>query len=187
MFQIRICTISKLYSIAAKSDMTDVAAILVSSKEIEKEHLKGFYKTLCLNFADTFIATKPNVITQSDSDMIAEFVKSLPININTLYICSDRGKGRSTAIAAAIIRYTQKNEMVVWNNPQYSPNFLVYKYVCNSSGYNISDDEVQEKFARNNSAPAKALKTKKSFSKQGNLWIRSVRKQNAEFRKSLFD
>ena len=44
-----------------------------------------------------------------------------------LYVCCDSGESRSTAMAAAILKYYGKSDKEIWTNPHYHPNLLVYR------------------------------------------------------------
>ena len=72
-------------------------------------------------------------------------------------MCCDSGESRSTAMAAAIARYNNSDEMKIWLNPHYHPNPLVYKSLCDSLGVKVSKTEVADKVAVNQKAFSDAI------------------------------
>lgn len=145
MFEIIICPIKNLYELAEDGDMSDVAVLAVSSYDIDEEKLKVFCKTLCLSFADTTETASPLAFNKATAEKIADFVKSLPKQLDTLFVCCDSGESRSTAMSAAIMRYKGMNEMTIWKNPHYHPNMLVYSMLCSALGVPVSESEAEEK------------------------------------------
>lgn len=66
------------------------------------------------------------------------------ITSGTLYVCCDQGESRSTAMAAAILRFIGKDEMIIWKDPHYHPNILVYGTLCKAFGFDDSGDRLEE-------------------------------------------
>lgn len=156
-YEIMICPIKLLYKYAADGDMSNVSVLAVSSYDIDEEKLVAFRSKLLLNFADVTSDTDFYAFTKTTAESIAEYVKELPGNLDTLFICCDSGESRSTAMAAAISRYSGFDEMKIWKNPHYHPNPLVYKLLCDAFGIPVSDKEVAEKVAINNKALSDAI------------------------------
>lgn len=102
MYELIICPIKKLYMCAEDGDMSDVAVLAVSSYDINQERLKVFDKKLCLRFDDVTDITDISTFSKNDSEQIVHFIKELPKNLDTLFVCCDSGESRSTAIVAAI-------------------------------------------------------------------------------------
>ena len=152
-----ICPIRQLYQYAEDGDMSDVAVLAVSSYDINEDKLKTFGRTLCMNFADITDSTESSAFNREIADEIAAYVKSLPAQLDTLFVCCDSGESRSTAMSAAIMRYNGMDEMKIWRNPHYHPNPLVYKLLCYAFGIQVSDEEVAEKVAINNKALSDAI------------------------------
>lgn len=145
MYEIMICPIKKLYRYAEDGDMSDVAVLAVSSYEINMDKLRVFCKTLCLNFADITKASATSAFKKETAQKIAAYVKELPAQLDTLFVCCDSGESRSTAMSAAIMRYNGMDEMKIWKNPHYHPNTLVYSLLCEALGVPVSEAELQEK------------------------------------------
>jgi len=157
MFEIIICPIKQLHMLAEDGDMSDVAALAASSYDINWEKLSVFKHKHCLNFNDVTNDSDHNAFTKDAAAQIAEFVRSLPNNIDTLFVCCDSGESRSTAMAAAIMRHNGMEELKIWRNPHYHPNPLVYKLLCDAFGIPVSDEDVAERIAVNNKALSDAI------------------------------
>ncbi|MGN1138433.1 MAG: hypothetical protein ACI4RM_03220 [Ruminococcus sp.] len=145
MYEIMICPLKKLYQYAEDGDMRDVAVLAVSSYDINQERLKVFGKTLCLNFDDVTDTVNSSAFTKDIAEKIADYVKEFSPQTDTLFVCCDSGESRSTAMAAAIMRFNGMDEMNIWKNPHYHPNTLVYSLLCDALGVPVSKTELQEK------------------------------------------
>lgn len=157
MYEIMICPIKQLYQCAEDGDMSDVAVLAVSSYDVEQENLKGFYNIMCLNFADVSNGKDFSAMSNDIAMKIANYIKNLPKQLDTLFVCCDSGESRSTAMAAAISRYNGSDEMKIWRNPHYHPNPLVYKLLCDAFGIQVSDEDVAERVAVNNKSLSDAI------------------------------
>lgn len=142
---------------AEDGDMSDVAVLAVSSYDINQEKLKVFDKKLCLSFDDVTDITDISAFSKNKADEVAHYVKGLPNSLDTLFICCDSGESRSTAMAAAIARYNNSDEMKIWLNPHYHPNPLVYMLLCDSLGVKVSETEVADKVDVNKKAFSDAI------------------------------
>jgi len=145
MYEIMICPIKQLYQYAEDGDMSEVAVLAVSSYDINKDKLKAFGKTLCLSFADITDSSESSSFNMEIAMEIATYVKDLPAQLDTLFVCCDSGESRSTAMSAAIMRYNGMDEMLIWKNPHYHPNTLVYSMLCDALGVPVSKVELQAK------------------------------------------
>lgn len=156
-YEIMICPLKLLYQFAVDGDMSNVSVLAVSSYDIDEEKLVAFRSKLLLNFADVTSGTDFSAFTKAKAESITEYVKELPGNLDTLFICCDSGESRSTAMAAAISRYNGSDEMKIWRNPHYHPNPLVYKLLCDAFGIQVSDEDVAERVAVNNKSLSDAI------------------------------
>ena len=145
MYEIQICPVKRLYLYAEEGDMSDVAVLAVSSYEINPNKLRGFGNMLCLNFADVTNAMDFSAFTKDTAAKIAKYIKELPAQLDTLFVCCDSGESRSTAMAAAIMRFHGLDELRVWKNPHYHPNALVYALLSEALGVPVSTVELREK------------------------------------------
>jgi len=150
MYEITICPLKKLYQFAAEGDMSEVAVLAVSSYEIRKDKLTGFCAQLYMCFSDIVDVNNPNSFDANTAEKIADFIRTLPGNLDTLFVCCDSGESRSTAMAAAIMKYTGKDEMKVWKNPHYRPNPLVYSLLCKALGIDVPRETVTKLCEINN-------------------------------------
>lgn len=158
MYEIMICPIKQLYNCAEDGDMSDVAVLAVSSYDINQDKLKFFCYSLCLNFADVTSSADRSAFSNGDAEKIADFIKGLSGQMDTLFVCCDSGESRSTAMAAAIMRYHGLDEKKIWENPHYQPNTLVYSMLCDALGVPVSEDELQAKHWTSEKALSDAIK-----------------------------
>lgn len=156
MFEIIVCPIKKLYLLAAEGDMQEVAVIAVSSYRVEEEKLRSFQSALLLHFDD--ILHGKNAMRASDAARIAAFVKALPAETDTLFVCCDSGESRSSAIAAAILRSQCKNEESIWDSPRFHPNLRVYAMLCEQFNCPVTAGELEQKRRRSEAAFSGAIR-----------------------------
>lgn len=78
-----------------------------------------------------------------------------------IYVCCDSGESRSTAMAAAIMRYYGKSDKEIWTNPHYHPNLLVYKEQLYAFGIKVSKLRLSYLKYINNRALKRAINGKK--------------------------
>lgn len=145
MYEIMISPLKRLYMLAEDGDMSDVAVLAVSSYDIKEEKLKPFSKVLCLGFKDVTDSSDSNAFSRIIAAKIADYVRGLPDNLDTLFVCCDSGESRSTAMTAAIMRYHKMDELKIWKNPHYHPNVLVYFLLCEALGVPVTKDELISK------------------------------------------
>lgn len=149
---------------AEDGDTSDVAVLAVSSYDIDKAKLKPFCKVLCLSFDDITDSKYGSVFTFDTAKEIADYIKSLPEYLDTLFVCCDSAQSRSTAMAAAISRFNGLDEMKIWRNPQYHPNPLVYDTLCNALGLAETIAQTEEKVKINKDAFDNLINSKRNNS-----------------------
>ena len=110
------------------------AAILCSSNPFDEASLRSVGQHLTLEFDDVTSASAGRVFDAEKAGRIRAFFDSLGDDVEVLYVCCDYGESRSAAIAAALRRYTNTDEMRIWKDPTYHPNLLVYETLCRSLG-----------------------------------------------------
>ena len=54
-----------------------------------------------------------------------------------LYVCCDSGESRSSALGAAILRYYGNSDKIIWQDPHYHPNTLVYTEQMLAFGFKV--------------------------------------------------
>ncbi len=95
----------------------------------------------CLQFIDTEDPCSERAFTREKAAIIRDFLNGLPDRVTTLYCCCDWGQSRSAGLAAACMVYLKQNEETVFENPTYSPNLLVYAYMCEALGCGVPSEE----------------------------------------------
>ncbi|MBQ9922183.1 MAG: hypothetical protein IJO52_08345 [Clostridia bacterium] len=75
-----------------------------------------------------------------------------------LYVCCDSGESRSSAMAAAILRYYGGSDRAVWKNPHYHPNTLVYTEQMEAFGFKVGKWRLKYLGYINRKALRKAIK-----------------------------
>lgn len=120
-----------------RPDLLDIApqnAALIVCSDDSNRYLDIFQYRLVIPFADINSKNGANAITSANAKSIIDFVLSLPKTVTDLYICCTEGISRSPAVAAAFLRMSGREDRVIWNNPYYLPNPLVYKTICREAG-----------------------------------------------------
>ncbi len=154
---IKIASIKKLKYILKDIDCSSTGAVLCSSYPIQKEWFQKLYSFISFEFDDV-LKSSGSAFNNNIANDIKNYVENVSRKIETLYICCDSGESRSSALAAATIKYMNGNDDEIWNNPLYHPNPLVYKIQCNAYGINVSEFKVRRLVRANNLALKKAIK-----------------------------
>lgn len=123
---IHIGMIKEFYMLDNAEDL-DSFAVLCSSYEVRRPRCPS----ITLLFDDTTNKHHTGRFTRNMADVISEKIKE-NADKNNIYICCDSGESRSTAIAAAVMRFYNRSDKIIWNNPHFHPNLLVYELMCKS-------------------------------------------------------
>lgn len=91
----------------------------------ELGHVTGVNEILKLRFYDE--ESGDNTITMYDAIQIKHFVDDNINKVDTIYVNCDGGVSRSSAVAAALLKYMGLDDSKIWKNGKYSPNRLVYE------------------------------------------------------------
>lgn len=110
------------------------SAIICCTDEAIRESMMSRLPHCCLQFIDTEKPRDPEAFTREDAKAIRRFLESLPEDITTLYCCCDWGQSRSAGLAAACMTAIGQDCEAVFRNPAYTPNLLVYSYMCEALG-----------------------------------------------------
>ena len=86
-----------------------------------------------MNFRNVENKRPPNAFNKADAKRIINFVL-----VTDIYVCCSQGISRNPAVAAFLLKASGRNDMVVWRNPYYSPNTLVYALLCQEYGIRSS-------------------------------------------------
>lgn len=135
---LQICPIKRLY-LELDENLPDrkTVAILLSMDDVSHPDLNlldAFHK---VDVFDTEIENKSFSFNYGEGLKIKEFLEKEG-DFERLYVCCDSGESRSTAMAAAIMRYYGKSDKEIWTNPYYHPNTLVYKEQMRAFGFKVS-------------------------------------------------
>ena len=92
-----------------------------------------------------FSGENKKFFTENHAELIKKFIDTLPLQINEIHICTDRGESRATAIMAAVMRYFGYNDKKVWRDYHYHPDTVVYKTLCKTLGVFMPEITVRYK------------------------------------------
>ena len=133
--QIHIFSRAMLKEISQGHIFPNVALIEVSGEmPFITYDFGNFGKRLKLIFEDVNNPADPAGMTIHQADEIATFVHSLRDDTEAIYVSCEAGISRSSAIAAAIYRFYNMDDSVIWNDWQYRPNMLCYQLVLKAFG-----------------------------------------------------
>ncbi len=105
------------------------AAIILSQDCPCSSILSRLDDYIILDVADTLEKDHPYAFSMEDGARIKNFLMQTE-DIGCLYVCCDSGVSRSSATAAAIMRFFGKSDKEIWSNYYYCPNTLIYKRLC---------------------------------------------------------
>lgn len=137
----------------------NIAVIMCTSYNVNTSDIDGINKKLVLYFDDT-LSTGKKSFTLDIANHIKSFVDS--VTSETLYICCDSGESRSSAIAAAVLKYKNEKSLYIWDNPHYHPNVLVYDIMCQCFGKRTPGIVIRYLTWRNKNALHNTIKRKRS-------------------------
>ncbi len=135
----------------------NACSIIVSSYDVRLNKLDKLNSKIIFTFADITECDNPLSFGAENAKQIHRYVDDLSTDTDVLFVCCDSGESRSSAIAAAIMKYLGKDEMEIWRDPRYHPNPLVYKILCMELGFPMSDDDINERIRINNNALSDAI------------------------------
>ncbi len=155
--EIYICPIKRLYS-ELDENLPDkkTIAILLTMEDVWHENLKlldAFHK---VGVFDTELKYKPFSFDYREAMAVKDFLEK-ESDFGRIYVCCDSGESRSTAMAAAIMKYYGKSDRKIWTNPNYHPNLLVYEEQLYAFGIKVSKLKLKYLKYINNRALKKAI------------------------------
>ena len=155
---LQICPVKRLY-LELDENLPDrkTIAILLSMEDVGHPNLKlldAFHK---VEVFDTEIEHNPFSFSYTKGLGVKEFLEK-ESDFERIYVCCDSGESRSTAMAAAIIKYYGKSDKEIWKNPNYHPNSLVYKQQLYAFGIKVNKLRLKYLKYINNEALKKAIK-----------------------------
>ena len=149
-FPIQICPIKQLYRLLAESSQPDSVAILSSASPVDTSRL-GNIRYVFRQYEDLDYPQPGRAFSREDAESFSHFIRSLT-GCRTLYCCCDAGERRSPAVAAAVMRYWSADDMLIWRNPKYHPNMLVFDLLTDALGIPVTDDEKDFRLYENRKA-----------------------------------
>lgn len=124
-------------------------AVCCSSYPIDRDRLPNI-PLLCLQFDDIQNEHSNRAFTVQMAKEIGAFVARH--RDCDLYFCCDSGESRSAALAAAFARFYRLDEMLIWKDPHYHPNPLVYRMQCQALGMRLPKLSLRMRMYRNKRA-----------------------------------
>ena len=155
MMSIQICPVKRLYQILTQIPTEDTGAILSSASEIKAEKLRGI-PYVFRQYEDLDYECPGRSFSWEDAMAFAAFVKS-PNRPEKLFCCCDAGESRSPAVAAAVMRYLELDDLPIWNDPRYHPNMLVFSMLAEALDVPVTDEEMDLRMYINQKAFRDAL------------------------------
>lgn len=104
------------------------------------------HNKLILHYDD--ITNGKNAFTAKHAKQIKRFIKRIK-NTDKIYCLCDCGISRSSAIASALHLYYNSNDLIIWEDPRYTPNPLIYKTLTNALNINLPEAEINKKIQLN--------------------------------------
>ena len=156
MFDVRICPHKLLLQHREELEKTPFSAVLCSSEPLKESLYRWISRQIRLEFIDTTV-DRMDAFRPEQAAEIADFVRNTPEN-STIFFCCDSGVSRSSALAAACLRFSGGDEMEVWTDPEYHPNPLVYRLQCEAFGIRVSAKELKEKLRISDNALTAAIR-----------------------------
>ena len=95
---------------------------------------------LILDVHDTLNERDAKVFTEAHGRQVRSFLQRNKTAAQ-ICVCCDSGQSRSTAMAAAIVRYFGGDDLFIWEDPRYHPNTVVYRRQLAAFGIEISEEE----------------------------------------------
>lgn len=136
--ELYICPIKRLL-VELDENLPDrkTIAILLSMEDTVHHNLGLLDSYHKVGVVDTEMEGKPFAFNYDEGLKVKEFLE-VEKDFGRLYVCCDSGESRSTAMAAAIMRYYGRSDKEIWENPYYHPNLLVYRQQLGAFGIKIS-------------------------------------------------
>lgn len=132
MFQIRISPLTQEMLEMAERGAPPRQA-LISIMDHSRDCLERYPapRVLRLCFDDAEGADRRQVLISAEqAEAICAFVLRCRDEIDLLIVHCTQGASRSAAVAAAVLHGLGEDDRLIWDDPRYCPNRLVYSVVC---------------------------------------------------------
>ena len=133
------------------------ASVICSSYPVNESEFLWLNRRLILQFDDTLNIRSERCFTEAQAAQTADFIMALDEQTE-LYVCCDSGESRSAAVAAALYRSCGMDEMVIWRNPHYHPNEVVYRRMCDALNIAVTQEMLDVRKQINSEALAQAVR-----------------------------
>ena len=161
--EIEISSVKKLcYYLEDNLPDRKTIGIFLTVENTDYPNVRLLDNVLKIEVADTEVQERDDSFKVSDGMLVKKYLER-EADFGKLYVCCDSGESRSTAMAAAIMRYFGVSDKEIWTNPMYHPNLLVYKNQLEAFGIKISKFKL--KYLRYLSNKAFKTATKKGLRK----------------------
>lgn len=187
--QIRVRAASKLAAELKHGQYIDCenSAAIICTDDPVKDPIFRNLKCSRLQFEDTENPGDDRAFTRSQARAASNFLNNLPENISTLYCCCDWGQSRSAGMAAACMMASGMDYTVLFDNKSYSPNLLVFSYMCEALGCGLPSKEMLQDLRLRRESAKNPLSEKgqkeRKLSKiilAGDFWRSSMNQSSAE-------
>lgn len=155
--EIRICSVKRLYALAADGGLSGAGALISSSQPVDPIRLRGIPYAAC-QYDDVDRELPGRSFPEEDARCFAAFLKGLDHRTQVLYCCCDGGCRRSAAVACAATVFFGGDDMPLWLDPAYEPNALVYEKLCRALGIPLSDPELDLRIESSRQALRRAIR-----------------------------
>ena len=158
---IRICPLKQFLTLVKQEGTDGKAAVISTSFDIPRSLPEGL-DCVILQYDDIDREIPGRSLSDGDARKAADFIRSHSSFQGVLYCCCDSGVSRSSAMAAAASRFLGGDDLLIWRDPRFSPNPLVYDAVCRSLGMTLSDEELDFRLETSRRALRDAIRGQKS-------------------------
>lgn len=132
MFQIRVSPLTQeMLEMAERGAPPRQALISIMDHNRDCSARYPAPRVLRLCFDDAEGADRRQVLISAEqAEAICAFVLRCRGEIDLLTVHCTQGASRSAAVAAAVLRGLGEDDRLIWDDPRYCPNRLVYSVVC---------------------------------------------------------
>lgn len=135
----------------------ETVGIFLTGNARGKEEWAYLDDALLLDIHDTTNAHDPMAFLPEHGDRVLDFLQRNE-TCGRICVCCDSGQSRSTAMAAAIMRYFGQDDLSVWEDPHYHPNLLVYERQMAAFGMAVSKERLAQLKAISDDALSSAIR-----------------------------
>lgn len=119
----------------------ETVGIFLTANAEGREEWAYLDDVLILDVHDTLNERDAKVFTEVHGRQVRSFLQRNKTAAQ-IFVCCDSGQSRSTAMAAAIVRYFGGDDRFIWEDPRYHPNTLVYGQQLAAFGIDASEEEL---------------------------------------------